>query len=283
MATPVCRTKYNGPEIPFMDAEHTRWLGPQFYWKICRGMAASFAGAPTLQEGTEIPYEIPNQDIKAFVQKDIDIPIHFWRAVGHSITGFVTESFFDEMAEAAKQDPYDYRKSLLASEPRGLAVLKKVAEMANWENNTKHKGIAYHKSFNSYVAQVAEVTVSGSQITVDKVYCAVDCGIVVNPHIVEDQMRSGIIYGLSAALYGEITIKNGSVVQGNFDTYPCMRLYQCPDIEVAIIESNEDPTGVGEPGLPPAAAAVGNAVFSATGQRLRSLPFRLKPMATDTA
>lgn len=250
------------------------WV-PGFISKSMGRAATAFAGAPTLQEGTEIPYAIAHQDIRAFVQKNIDIPVHFWRAVGHSITGFVTESFFDELALAAGQDPLAARQATLSENPRALGVLNRVAEMANWTQDTKNKGIAYHKSFDTYVAQVAEVSIDNGQITVEKVYCAVDCGVVVNPHIVRDQMRSGIIYGLSAALYGEITIEAGAVQQGNFDTYPCLRINACPDIEVSIVESDQPPTGVGEPGLPPVAAAVGNAIFQATGQRLRNLPFRL--------
>lgn len=250
------------------------WV-PGFISKAIGSAATAFAGAPTLQEGTEIPYDIPNQDIRAFVQKDVEIPIHFWRAVGHSISGFVTESFFDELAYLAGKDPLAYRQTLLKGHSRALGVVNRVAELANWDENRKHKGIAYHKSFDTYVAQIAEITIENNQIQVNKIYCVVDCGQVVNPHIVRDQMRSGIIYGLSAALYGEISIEDGGVMQGNFDTYRCMRINECPQIEVEIIDSNAPPTGVGEPGLPPVAAAVGNAIFDATGQRLRSLPFRL--------
>lgn len=228
-------------------------------------------------EGAKIDYAIPNVRVR-LNEADISIPIHFWRSVGHSYNGFVVESFIDEMAHKAKKDPYQFRRDLLKNNPRALGVLDKVAQMAGWEMPAPkgvHRGIAYHFSFESYVAEVAEVEVVDAQIKVKKVYCAVDCGTAVNPKVVKDQMMSGIVYGLSAALLGEITVENGGIQQANFDSYPVLRMNDTPEIEVAIIDSSEPPTGVGEPGLPPVAAAVANAVFAGTGQRLRKLPLRV--------
>ncbi len=256
------------------------WL-PSF---VRGGIAGAMDGALGLfnyhmvtAEGAKLDYDIPHQAVKLFSQ-GLDIPIHFWRSVGHSYNGFVVESFIDEMAFAAKADPFEFRKVLLKNNPRGLAVTEKVAEMAQWSSPLPEglfRGIAYQFSFQTYVAEVAEVRVDDSGIKVEKVYCAVDCGTVVNPDIVVDQMKSGIIYGLSAALSGQITLQDGGVAQSNFHDYPVMRMSETPEIEVAIIESKETPTGVGEHGLTPIAAAVGNAVFSATGQRLRKLPLSL--------
>lgn len=228
-------------------------------------------------EGAKHDYEIPNIKVRVN-EADLNVPIHFWRSVGHSYNGFVVESFTDELAHKANKDPVEFRREILQKNPRGLAVLNKVASLSGWGDplpEGRFRGVAYHFSFNSYVAEVAEVEVKDSQILVKKVFCAVDCGTVINPEIVKDQMQSGIIFGLSAALHGEITLENGSVQQGNFDDYPVMRMSEVPEIEVAIVESTEIPTGVGEPGLPPIAAAVANAVFAATGQRLRKLPLKL--------
>lgn len=228
-------------------------------------------------EGAKIDYAIPNVKVR-LNEADIAIPIHFWRAVGHSYNGFVVESFVDEMAHKAEKDPYQFRRDLLKDTPRAVGVLDKVAQMAGWDQPAPkgvHRGIAYHFSFESYVAQVAEVEVVDSAIKVKKVYCAVDCGVAVNPDIIKDQMMSGIVYGLSATLHGEITVQNGAIRQGNFDDYPVMRMNESPEIEVAIINSSEPPTGVGEPGLPPVAAAVANAVFAGTGKRLRKLPLKV--------
>jgi isoquinoline 1-oxidoreductase/isoquinoline 1-oxidoreductase beta subunit len=228
-------------------------------------------------EGTHLDYSIPNVRV-SLRNIDLNIPIHFWRSVGHSYNGFVVESFIDELAHKAKKDPYAFRKDLLTQNPRASGVLNEVARISNWQQPLpagRARGIAYHFSFQSYVAEVAEVEIKDAQVQVKKVYCAVDCGVAVNPDIVVDQMKSGIIYGLSAALSGEITLNEGGVQQSNFHDYPVLRMSETPDIEVSIVSSDNAPTGVGEPGLPPIAAAVGNAIFSLTGKRLRSLPFKL--------
>ncbi len=204
------------------------------------------------------------------------VPVLWWRSVGHSHTAFAKECFIDELAQAAKQDPYAYRRKLLASHPRQLAVLDLAAQKAGWGQPSvagAFQGIAVHESFGSHVAQVAEVSVDKKGgIRVHKVVCAVDCGRLVNPDTIEAQMESAIVFGLSAALYGQITFKKGRVQQSNFDNYEILRLSEMPQVKVYIVKSDEPPGGVGEPGVPPIAPAVANAFFAASGIRLRTLP-----------
>lgn len=230
---------------------------------------ASTEGAATM------PYEIPNLFV-GLHSPEVAVPVQWWRSVGHSHTGFAVESFIDEMAAAAGRDPYAFRLALLAGRPRHRGVLNLAAEKAGWGTPPpagRYRGIAVSESFGSFVAQVAEVSVAPSgALRVHRVVCAVDCGSVVNPGIVEAQMESGIVYGLTAALYGEITIRNGRVEQGNFDTYPLLRIGEMPVVETYIVPSREAPGGVGEPGTPPIAPAVANALFAATGIRIRRLP-----------
>lgn len=197
-----------------------------------------------------------------------------WRSVGHSHNAFFSESFMDECAVTLNRDPYELRKELLKDAPRFLAVLNKVAEISKWFEKTegKFKGIAIHESFGSIVGEVAEISLADKNIKVEKVYCVIDCGRTVNPRIVESQMQSGIVYGLTAALFGEITIKDGKVVQSNFPNYEMVKMNTMPHIEVHIMESDEAPGGVGEPGTPPIAPALTNAIFAASGERIRALP-----------
>jgi isoquinoline 1-oxidoreductase beta subunit len=234
---------------------------------------------PSTMEGIHnMPYAMPNLRIEIHNTNEA-IPNLWWRAVGHSINGFILNCAIDELAALGEQDPYEYRRKLLAEQPRHLAVLDRVAAESGWGQalgEGKYRGIALHESFGSIVAQVAEISVEQDQMRVERVYCAVDCGFAVNPDQVVAQMQSGIIYGLSAALYGEITIERGAAVQGNFDTYPVLRQTDSPAIEVYIINSGEKMGGIGEPGTPPIAAAVCNALFAATGQRIRRLP--IKPL-----
>ncbi|NQZ02546.1 MAG: xanthine dehydrogenase family protein molybdopterin-binding subunit [Bdellovibrionales bacterium] len=244
---------------------------------ITGGVLDMFNVHMTTAEGAHHDYKMPNQYI-GVVDQELDIPIHFWRSVGHSHNGFVKESFADEVAHAAKVDPYAFRREMLKDNPRGLAVLDKVAEMSKWLEPAEEgifRGIAYHFSFGSYVAQVAEVSVEDDQLKVERVHCAIDCGVAINPNIVTDQIESSIVYGLSAALKGKIELKNGGVAQSNFHNYQVLRINEAPDIRVEIMPSTVAPMGVGEPGLPPIAAAVGNAIFAATGKRMRRMPFSL--------
>jgi isoquinoline 1-oxidoreductase/isoquinoline 1-oxidoreductase beta subunit len=262
--------------IPYIaDAALPAWLPKSLPKKVGGWLAEG--DAQTVEGAAELPYDF-NAITVENVEYDSGVPVSFWRSVGHSYNAFFVESFIDEVAHKIKADTYQYRQKHLQHHPRHLAVLKRVAQLAGWGSHlaTGHfHGIAIHQSFGTVVAQVAEVSVSNNQIRVHRVYCVVDCGQVINPDIVKMQMESGIIFGLTAALYGEITIKEGAVVESNFDDYPMLRINETPTIRVEIITSQQPPTGVGEPGLPPIAPAVANAVFAATGQRLRSLPLRI--------
>ena len=206
------------------------------------------------------------------------IPVLWWRSVGHSHTAFVMETFVDELAHAAGQDPLEYRRKLLSEHPRHLGVLNLAAEKAGWSRplaGGRFRGLAAHESFGSWVAQIAEVSVANGRVRVHRVVCAVDCGVCVNPAGVRAQLEGAVAFGLSAALHGELTLKGGRVQQSNFHDYPLLRLNEMPEVEVHIVTSDEKAGGIGEPGVPPIAPAVANAVFAATGQRLRRLPFRL--------
>ncbi|WP_305824661.1 xanthine dehydrogenase family protein molybdopterin-binding subunit [Massilia brevitalea] len=229
----------------------------------------------TTAEGEyDMQYEIDNQRI-AHVIVDSAVPLGYWRSVGHSHNAFFKEGFLDEVAHAAGQDGVRYRRALLARHPRHLAVLDAAVRAAGEAPSGRAHGVALHQSFGSIVAQVAEVSVEGTDIRVHRVVCAIDCGIVVNPNIVAQQMESAVVFGLSAALAGEITIQDGRVQQSNFGDYPVLRIDRTPVVETIIVPSAEPPEGVGEPGVPPVAPAVAAAVFALTGKRLRSLPLRL--------
>jgi isoquinoline 1-oxidoreductase beta subunit len=208
--------------------------------------------------------------------KEVGVPVGFWRSVGSSQNAYITESFLDELAAAARKDPYELRRALLPPTSRHRGVLELAATKAGWDTPLpagRHRGIAVAESFGSWVAQVADVSVSAAgEVRVHRVVCAVDCGIVVNPDTVEAQMEGAVAFGLTAALRGEITIDKGQVQQSNFHDYPMLRINEMPTVEVHIVPSTEPPGGVGEPGVPPVAPAVVNAIFAATGQRLRSLP-----------
>jgi isoquinoline 1-oxidoreductase beta subunit len=222
----------------------------------------------------DMQYEIPNQRI-AHVIVDSAVPLGYWRSVGHSHNAFFKESFVDELAHAAGKDPVAFRRALLAAHPRQLAVLDAALARAGKAPAGRAHGVALHQSFGSIVAQVAEVSVENRQIRVHRVVCAIDCGMVVNPNIVAQQMESAVLFGLSAALGGEITVRNGSIEQSNFNDYPVLRIDRAPEVETIIMPSAELPEGAGEPGTPPIAPAVASALFALTGQRLRSLPLRL--------
>ena len=230
----------------------------------------------TQVEGSaDMHYHVPNFLVE-YKAAPGGVPVLWWRSVGHSFTAFVKECFIDECAAAAKQDPVVYRRLLLINHQRVRGVMDLAAERAGWGRPLPEghgMGVAVHESFGTLVAQIAEVSVTKEgAITVHRVVCAVDCGLVVNPDTVRAQMESGIVFGLSAALYGEITFKDGRVEQGNFNTYPILRMDAMPRIEVYLVESNAPMGGIGEPGTPPIAPAVANAIFAATGKRIRKLP-----------
>ena len=220
------------------------------------------------------PYEIPHQQIEHVIA-EVPVPVGPWRSVGHSHHAFFKESFIDEMAHAAGADPVQFRRDLLSAHPRHLAVLNKAVARAGKVPGGRAHGVALHDCYGSVVAQVAEVGIEDGRVRVHKVVCAIDCGLVVNPDIVQQQMESGIAFGLSAALHGDLKIANGRVKQKNFHDAPILRIDEMPEIEVIIMDSEASPGGVGEAGTPPIAPAVANAVFKLTGKRLRSLPLRL--------
>jgi isoquinoline 1-oxidoreductase beta subunit len=233
---------------------------------------------PTSVEGAAtIAYDIPNIDVELSTTKT-GVPVLWWRVVGSSHTTFAVEAFIDEVAHAAGKDPFTFRRDLLAHEPRLLAVLELAAEKAGWTSGPlpagRGRGIAVGEAFKTFVAQVAEVTVdTAGQVSVDRVVCAVDCGIAINPDVITAQMEGGIGFGLGAVMYGAITLKNGRVEQDNFNNYRVLRINEMPKVEVHIVPSAEAPTGVGEPGVAPIGPAVANAIFAATGKRVHMLPF----------
>jgi len=238
----------------------------------------SLEGTPdttSVQGANDLPYEIPNIRVTYFAPQ-IPVPVGYWRSVGYSLNAFVTECFLDEVAAECGKDPVALRRELLRNSPRRAAVLNLAAEKGDWGKpmlRGEGRGIALHTSYGSSVAQVAEVGVEkDGTIRVHRVVCAIDCGQIVNPDTIAAQMEGGIVFGLSAALWGKISFKDGKVQQSNFDDIRVLRMPEMPRVEVYIVPSTEPPTGVGEVGVPPVAPAVANAVFAATGKRLRDLP-----------
>lgn len=232
--------------------------------------------ATSVEGVADSPYVkgLPNHQVELHTMPSA-VPVLWWRSVGHSHSAFVMESLIDELAHAAKQDPLAYRRQLLKDHPRHLATLNLAAEKAGWEKPLPEgvfRGVAVHESFGSYVTQIAEVSVKAGQVKVHRMVTAIDCGLAVNPDGVKAQMESSVAYGLGAALSSEISFKDGEVVQSNFHDYQVLRMKDMPKVEVYIVQSSEKMGGVGEPGLPPVAPAVTNAIFAATGKRLRSLP-----------
>jgi isoquinoline 1-oxidoreductase subunit beta len=251
--------------------------GPSIFARVFPGNIKNGIDRTSVEGAADLPYAIPNIEV-TYAMENGPIPVGFWRSVGSSHNAFITECFLDEVAAAAKKDPFEFRRGLLEKHPRHKAVLELAAAKAGWGKPLplgRYRGIAVAESFGSFVAEVAEVSLSDAGLRVHRVVCAVDCGTVVNPDTVEAQMQSGIAYGLTAALRGEITIRNGRVQQSNFTDYPLLRIDEMPVIEVHIVPSDQPPGGVGEPGTPPIAPAVANAVFAATGKPVRKLPIHV--------
>ncbi|MFO7275743.1 MAG: xanthine dehydrogenase family protein molybdopterin-binding subunit [Pseudomonadota bacterium] len=230
---------------------------------------------PTSVEGvSNLPYAVPNLSVDLHTT-ELPVTVQFWRAVGSTHTAFAVECFIDEIARATGADPYTLRRELLAAHPRHVAVLDAVAERSAWRaarDRNRILGLAIHESFGSVVAQVAQLARTDAGVTLEKVFCVVDCGLAVNPNVVAMQMESGIGYGLSAALSGAITLRDGIVEQSNFDDYPVVRIDQMPDIDVHIMPSTNRPSGVGEPATPVIAPALANALAAANGRPVRALP-----------
>jgi isoquinoline 1-oxidoreductase beta subunit len=226
------------------------------------------------------PYAVPNFALR-YSRQEIGIDVGYLRSVSHAPNCFVIESFMDELAAAASKSPLDFRLGLLAAKPRNSRVLKIAAERAGWGHAPKgrHQGIALMEGYDTYLAQVAEISVVGGELKVHKVTCVVDCGQMVNPRIVESQIESGIVFGLSAALWGEVTILGGRVQQTNFNSYRLLRGNEMPQLDVHLLPSDEPPGGIGEAAVPLVAPAVCNAIFAATGKRLRSLPISAHVLA----
>jgi len=276
----------------YRPASYTRFTsaldadGSPTVWNA-RVVCPSFAGLRNGVDRTgvegiaEIRYTIPNILVE-YHPPDVGIPTSYWRSVGYSHNTFFTESFLDELAAAAKQDPVEFRRKLLGKAPRMLGVLELAAEKSGWGKPLpagRHRGVAVVDNLGSFNAQVAEISIDKGKVRVHRVVCAVDCGHVVNPAIVVQQIESGIVYGLSAALRGEITIDRGRVRQTNFNNYEPLRIDEMPVIETYIVPSTNPPGGIGEASTPAIAPAVTNAVFSATGKRIRRLPIKPEDLA----
>ena len=226
-----------------------------------------------VEAAANYPYDVPNIAVD-YNREEVGIDVGYWRSVSHALNCFVAESFMDELAQAAGKDPYAFRRALLEKQPRYRRVLDAAAEKAGWgKAPAGHvQGIALMEGYGSYLAQVAEISVQGGALKIHRITCAVDCGRMVNPNIVDQQVEGSILFGLTAALWGEITLKAGQVQEKNFDRYRLLRLPEAPRIDVVLLESAEAPGGMGEPATALIAPALTNALFAATGKRLRSLP-----------
>ncbi|HET7502361.1 MAG TPA: xanthine dehydrogenase family protein molybdopterin-binding subunit [Kofleriaceae bacterium] len=245
-------------------------------------LRATLPDQTSIEGAADLPYAIPHLRVE-LTTADPGVPSGSWRAVGHSHNAFVTESFLDELIHAAGLDPYRARRALLARHPRRLGVLDLAAQKAGWGTPLPAgvgRGIAVHESFESVCAQVIEASVERNRVIIHRIVAAIDCGLAVNPGLVAAQVESAVVFGLSAALKQQITFKRGRVQETNFQSYRALRMFECPPIETHIVPSTAEPTGVGEPGLPPVAAALCNAIFAATGKRIRSLPIEAVLEAT---
>jgi isoquinoline 1-oxidoreductase beta subunit len=254
-------------------------IGVQHGWQLQNGID------PSMTEGAaNLPYAIPNLQVE-YIYKDLGIPVGFWRSVGASQNAFITESFIDELAVAAGKDPFEFRRDLLTKAARHKGVLELAAEKGDWGKplpQGRFRGIAVAFSYGSYAAEVAEVSIEkDGKVRVHRVVCALDCGTFINPDTVKAQVEGSIVWGLTAALHGAITIDKGRVRQSNFHDYPMLRMNEMPIVEVHIVPSNASPGGVGEPGVPPLAPAVCNAIFSGTGKRIRKLPIRAEELRSS--
>jgi isoquinoline 1-oxidoreductase beta subunit len=261
----------------------SRIVGPSIMSRFFPGSVKNGIDETSVEGQANSKYAIPNFLVE-YLLTETGVPVGFWRSVGNSHNGYITECFVEELARAGGKDPFEFRRKLLANAPRHRGVLELAAAKASWGQPLpagRTRGIAMVESFGSYVSQVAEVSVnrSSGEARVHRVVCAVDCGRYVNPDTIAAQMEGAIVYGLTAALKGQITIDKGRVEQSNFHDYEMLRLNEMPKVEVHIVPSSEAPGGVGEPGTPPIAPAVCNAIFAATGKPIRRLPIRAEDLA----
>ena len=272
------KTKLVGPAVSRRWRMPPPWLEENGYdWIVTIGMFDGY-NLPNRTPDLSKAYAIPNLQVD-FVPSDIQVPTGAWRSVGTSYNTFALESGLDEVAHAGGRDPFELRKKLLAHNPRALAVLDRSAELSGWGKHPegRFQGMSYTDYLETYQVQVVEVSVSKrGKITVHKITCVADCGQVFNSHIAKQQLEGAILYGLTAALKGEINVQNGQIVQSNFDDYPMLKLKETPEINVHLLENNEAPGGIGEAGTPLIGPAVANAVFAATGHRIRKLPIHRK-------
>lgn len=262
----------NVNQIPVVFA--ARIIGPSILSRTMPTWLTKNLDYVVAQGISELPYQIQHQYID-YVMTDTPVPVGFWRSLGHSYNAFFVESFIDQIAHATKKDPFELRRELLKQQPAFLQVLDTLATQSGWQQPApagRYRGMAIHKSFGSIVGQVAEIAITAAgEVNIHRVISVINCGIVVNPNLIEAQIESGIVYGLSA-LKQAITIKNGMVEQSNFHDYPVLRMADMPQMAVHILPSEEYPSGVGEIATPPIAPAVTNAIFAATGKRIRDLP-----------
>jgi isoquinoline 1-oxidoreductase beta subunit len=261
----------------------SRIVGPSIMSRFFPGSVKNGIDETSVEGQATSKYAIPNFLVE-YALTEAGVPVGVWRSVGNSHNGYITECFVEELAKAGGKDPFEFRRKLLANAPRHRGVLELAAEKASWGKPLpagRTRGIAMVESFGSFVAEVAEVSLNrkSGDVRVHRVVCAVDCGRYVNPDTIAAQMDGAIVYGLTAALKGQITIEKGRVQQSNFHDYEMLRMNEMPQVEVHIVPSNEPPGGVGEPGTPPIAPAVCNAIFAATGKPIRRLPIRAQDLA----
>ncbi|GLZ23250.1 aldehyde dehydrogenase [Burkholderia plantarii] len=252
-----------------------RIVGSSIMARFAPGAVKNGVDSDAVEVAADLPYEIPNQRVEYVRQEPRHVPTAFWRGVGPTRSAFVVESFIDELAVRAKADPVAYRRSLLGRTPRARNVLDVVTRESGWGQAVPAghgRGVSVLHAFGSFFSMIVDVAVADGEVSVERVVCAVDCGMVVNPDTVEAQIQGGIVFGITAALYGEITIRDGRVEQSNFTDYRMLRINQTPKIDVHIVKSTEAPGGIGEPGTSAIAAAVANAIHAATGKRLYRLP-----------
>jgi isoquinoline 1-oxidoreductase subunit beta len=256
-----------------LSAVHIKLTSPSITARMFPPVVEKSIDPFAVEAAANYLYDVPNVAVD-YLRHEIGIDVGYWRSVSHALNCFVVESFMDELAHAAGKDPFEYRRALLGKQPRARRVLEQAASRAGWGKAAagRHQGIAVMEGYGTYLAQVADISIDKGKLKVHKITCVVDCGHKVNPNIVDQQISGGMVFGLSAALYGEITLDGGKVKQNNFDSYRVLRMNQMPELAVHLLDSTEAPGGIGEPSVALVAPALANAVFAATGRRIRSLP-----------